>query len=180
MPERQFSRVETAIEIAPGCHLMLPRIHRSARPTWDKTWDTFLPGRRRAEEVSGTNLSERVPVPAGQGEVSALAVTMKEMLDRLESHRDSLRQFTANASHELKSPIANLRLLVETTRLDDPAWLETKDRLVGGSDRLGESRWGLVGRSDPRPFDRDTWTSGFGVEGLLKLLDGSEFGCPTL
>ena len=61
---------------------------------------------------------------------------MNEMLDRLEAHRDSLRQFTSDASHELKSPVANMRALVETTTIDDPAWTTVQDRLVSEGSRL--------------------------------------------
>ena len=107
--------------------------------TWRTVGSALAPVdeiRRRTDEVSGTNLSGRVPVPAGQDEISDLALTMNEMLDRLERHRDSLREFTANASHELKSPIANLRMLVETAEVSDPRWIETRNRLVSESDRL--------------------------------------------
>lgn len=61
---------------------------------------------------------------------------MNSMLDRLEAHERSLRQFSADASHELKSPIANVRALVDTTELNDPEWSQVRSRLTGETDRL--------------------------------------------
>ena len=92
--------------------------------------------RREAEGISGTTMSGRVPVPETEDEISDLAVTMNEMLERLETHRDSLRQFTSDASHELKSPVANMRALVETTSIDDPTWPPVQERLVSEGARL--------------------------------------------
>lgn len=61
--------------------------------------------------IGGRELTERVPVLAAQDEVARLAVTMNQMLDRLESVQRS--QFVADASHELRSPIASLRAAAE-------------------------------------------------------------------
>ncbi len=63
--------------------------------------------------IGGRELTERVPVPAAQDEVARLAVTMNQMLDRLESAQRSQRRFVADASHELRSPIATLRAAAE-------------------------------------------------------------------
>lgn len=92
--------------------------------------------RTRADAISGTTLDARVPVPETQDEVHDLAVTLNSMLDRIESHDQALRDFTADASHELKSPVANLRALLDTTQLDDPEWTRLRSRLAGESDRL--------------------------------------------
>lgn len=92
--------------------------------------------RAQALMVTGASLSERVPVPGGTDEIHELAVTMNDMLDRLESHERSLRQFTADASHELKSPVANLRAIVDTTTLHDAAWPDLKATMTGETDRL--------------------------------------------
>lgn len=92
--------------------------------------------RRQTKTVSGSSLSDRVPVPDGKDEIHELALTMNEMLERIEAHERSLRQFTADASHELKSPVANVRALIDTTPLDDPAWPELRSRLERETDRL--------------------------------------------
>lgn len=92
--------------------------------------------RRQTLEVSGASLSERVPVPSSRDEIHDLAVTMNDMLERLERHQVALRQFTSDASHELKSPVANLRALTETSQLADPEWPQLQARLSGEADRL--------------------------------------------
>ncbi len=92
--------------------------------------------RTQAEGIGGETLGERVPVPESGDEIHDLAVTMNSMLDRLEAHERSLRQFSADASHELKSPIANVRALVDTTELNDPEWSQVRSRLTGETDRL--------------------------------------------
>jgi signal transduction histidine kinase len=92
--------------------------------------------RAQAEGIGAETLGARVPVPDSGDEIHDLAVTMNSMLDRLEAHEQSQRQFSADASHELKSPIANVRALVDTTELDDPEWSRLRTRLAGETDRL--------------------------------------------
>lgn len=65
--------------------------------------------RRRADELGARDLSQRVPVPPGRDAVARLALTMNQMLARLDSSARRQRQFVADASHELKSPLAALQ-----------------------------------------------------------------------
>lgn len=92
----------------------------------------------QAQAISGTTLTERVPVPDTRDEVQDLAVTVNSMLERIERHDRSLRQFSSDASHELKSPIANIKALVETRSSVDPTWASTQKRLTGETERLGD------------------------------------------
>ncbi|ERG64030.1 hypothetical protein L332_06095 [Agrococcus pavilionensis RW1] len=64
--------------------------------------------------IGGRQLTERVPVPAAKDEIARLASTMNEMLARLESAQLSQRRFVADASHELRSPIATIKAMGET------------------------------------------------------------------
>jgi signal transduction histidine kinase len=69
--------------------------------------------RTRVDGITGAALDRRVPVPAARDEVARLAVTMNRMLDRLEAAQRRQREFVADASHELQSPIAAIRAQVE-------------------------------------------------------------------
>jgi signal transduction histidine kinase len=64
--------------------------------------------RSRVAEISASELAERVPVPANHDEISALAVTMNEMLARIEAGHAAQRRFVGDASHELRSPLATI------------------------------------------------------------------------
>jgi heavy metal sensor kinase len=69
--------------------------------------------RRHAERITRSHLSERVPLPPG-GELRDLACTFNEMLDRIEQGIEDLRHMAADAAHELRTPLANLRAEVES------------------------------------------------------------------
>src|SRR5262249_61216854 len=58
-----------------------------------------------ANRISSDNLSERIPVAEVHDEISNLARLLNEMFDRLESSFNQIRRFTADASHELKTPL---------------------------------------------------------------------------
>src|SRR4029078_1310311 len=55
--------------------------------------------------ITTSDLTERVPVPPSRDEISALAITMNDMLARIESGHAAQRQFVGDASHELRSPL---------------------------------------------------------------------------
>jgi len=61
----------------------------------------------------GTSLHRRVAVPVSADEMARLALTVNGMLARLEQSFASLHRFTADASHELKTPLMVLRAGVE-------------------------------------------------------------------
>ena len=64
--------------------------------------------RSRVAEISTSDLAERVPVPTTRDEISALAVTMNEMLARLEAGHQAQQRFLSDASHELRSPLSTI------------------------------------------------------------------------
>ncbi|MFD6198595.1 sensor histidine kinase [Mycobacteriaceae bacterium NPDC060252] len=64
--------------------------------------------RSRVTQISTSDLGERVPVPNRADEISALAVTMNEMLTRIEAGHSAQRRFVGDASHELRSPLATV------------------------------------------------------------------------
>ena len=69
-----------------------------------------------ARRIRADNLSERIQVPPGYGEITALATLLNHTFDHLESAFVQSRRFTADASHELKTPLALIRLHAEKLR----------------------------------------------------------------
>jgi len=64
--------------------------------------------RRRAAGVTAAS-PDLLPVPRSRDEISRLAETLNEMLDRLHASLEHERRFVADASHELRTPLALLR-----------------------------------------------------------------------
>ncbi|OBI98320.1 two-component sensor histidine kinase [Mycobacterium sp. 1465703.0] len=64
--------------------------------------------RTRVVDISTSDLAERVPVPDSHDEIAALAVTMNEMLSRLEAGHRAQQRFVGDASHELRSPLTTI------------------------------------------------------------------------
>jgi signal transduction histidine kinase len=79
--------------------------------------------RNRVAEISASELSERVPVPPQRGEISALATTMNEMLERVEEGHAAQRRFVGDASHELRSPLTTIITALEFAQ-DHPDLLD--------------------------------------------------------
>lgn len=66
-----------------------------------------------ARSIGIGNLSQRLAVPSTGDELQRLSETWNDMLERLESAVKRLSQFTADASHELRTPIALIRTTAE-------------------------------------------------------------------
>jgi two-component system heavy metal sensor histidine kinase CusS len=71
-----------------------------------------------ATHIGSDNLSERIPVGEVKDEISNLARLLNQMFDRLEAAFNQTRRFTAEASHELKTPLSLVRLQAEKLALD--------------------------------------------------------------
>jgi two-component system heavy metal sensor histidine kinase CusS len=69
--------------------------------------------RDTANRIRSDNLKERIPVAVVKDEISQLAKLLNQMFDRLEVSFDQIRRFTADASHELKTPLSLVRLHAE-------------------------------------------------------------------
>ena len=64
-------------------------------------------------DIHERNLSRRLPVSSARDELSELSSTLNAMLERIDAAFRSVRSLTANASHELRTPISLIRTRVE-------------------------------------------------------------------
>lgn len=69
--------------------------------------------RSRVASIDGSEVERRVPVPDTKDEIAALATTMNDMLARLGEYSARQRRFVADASHELRSPVASIHEMAE-------------------------------------------------------------------
>lgn len=127
------SSVRTSLLI--GFPLLLAVV---AAVTWLVTRRALRPveGIRRelAAITRSTDLSRRVPEPAARDEIGRLARTTNETLAALDGAVERQRRFVADASHELRSPIASLRTQLEVGQahpelLDVPGAVQDTVRL---------------------------------------------------
>jgi signal transduction histidine kinase len=86
--------------------------------------------------TDGRSLHRRLPVEARGDELDRLAATLNEMIARLETSFGALRRFTADASHELKTPLTVLRADVERAMSAPPG---SGDQFVALEEALAES-----------------------------------------
>lgn len=92
-----------------------------------------------ARAIDFRRLNQRVPVPATGDEIERLAETFNSMLERIEVGFRRMRDFTANASHELRTPVAIIRAAAEVALLRTAAskafYCETLERILRESER---------------------------------------------
>ena len=66
-----------------------------------------------ARSITADHLDQRLDVPATGDELQRLSETLNAMLDRLNASFDDVRRFTADASHELRTPVSVIRTTAE-------------------------------------------------------------------
>ena len=85
--------------------------------------------RREAEAINPEHLSARLPLPPTDDELKRLAQTLNAMLARIEGGFHAVQQFTADASHELRAPLALILTATEVTLRRQRSREELEDAL---------------------------------------------------
>ncbi len=91
---------------------------------------------RAVQAISLRNLDRRLDVPPAHDELRRLAVTFNEMLARLQTAVADMVRFTAEASHELRTPVSLMRATAEVTLAQPRTRDEYRDVLL---DLLGQT-----------------------------------------
>lgn len=86
--------------------------------------------------ITATNLSERLPLRDSGDQLDRLAMTINQMIARLEASFQRLTQFTADAAHELRTPIAALRGDAEVLLSRNRTAEEYRETLTNSLERL--------------------------------------------
>jgi heavy metal sensor kinase len=90
-----------SLAVAGGYWLM----RRSLEPVDETT--------KRAEGITSTNLSERLPAIRTGDELERLSISLNRMIERLDEAFQHINRFSADASHELRTPLTILQLELE-------------------------------------------------------------------
>lgn len=87
-----------------------------------------------ASKISSDNLKDRIPLSNSSHEMAALVDLLNNMFDRIETSFNQVKQFTGEASHELKTPLSIIRLhsekLLSTPNLADENKIIIQEQLV--------------------------------------------------
>ena len=109
--------------------------------TWLVVGSTLRPIsalRRGAQVITATGVTRELPVPEARDEVRVLAVTLNDMLTRLDAAQQQQRRLVSDTAHELRSPIASIRAQLEVA-LDHPEqqdWPQTARDVLADTLRL--------------------------------------------
>jgi two-component system, OmpR family, sensor kinase len=90
--------------------------------------------RRRASEISPSDDRKALPLPAAHDEVRRLGETLNQMLDRLRRAFERERRFVADASHELRTPVAVVKAELEAALRSGDYGPRVRDGLLAAID----------------------------------------------
>jgi signal transduction histidine kinase len=96
--------------------------------------------RREVDEVANIRSGHRIAPPSHDDEVGRLARTLNSMLDRVEASSERERRFVSDASHELRSPIANIRTEMEVAlhRPEQADWNAVARDVLAQNQRMAD------------------------------------------
>jgi heavy metal sensor kinase len=91
----------------------------------------------QAEQIGVRHLDERISVPPAHDEVGRLARTLNAMLDRLQEGVDDKQRLIADASHELRSPLAVMRAEFDVSLRSDDLSPAARELLESAREEVG-------------------------------------------
>jgi heavy metal sensor kinase len=94
-----------------------------------------------ARDIGEQNLAMRLDVPSTRDELALLAETLNQMLARLEGAFERTTRFTADASHELRTPVAVIRTSAELalrSPRDHSEYREALSQILREADRVSQ------------------------------------------
>lgn len=114
----------------------------------------------KIEEVEARNLSDSRIEENKVKELNQLSISYNKMLDRLSESFEMQRQFTANAAHELRTPLALMQVQLDTYNAcahpgNDEAAVETIKMMTEQNERLGKMVKTLLDMSELQTVARD-------------------------
>jgi signal transduction histidine kinase len=123
--------------------------------------------RRQAQLITDQRLSERLTPPAADDEIGALALTLNDLLARVETAVARERRLVSDASHELRTPLTTLRAEVDLALRGERDAAELRSALESASEetarmsRLADDLLVLARADQGRlPLKRETIRSG--------------------
>jgi len=96
---------------------------------------------QRMEAIDASDLRPRVPLANPEDEVGRMVAALNRMLDRVAAAVAELQRFTADAAHELRTPLAVLRAGLEVTLArprDAAAYRAALEEALGATERLAD------------------------------------------
>ena len=123
--EQQFTWLTWGVVplgIVAGCFLGWFNAGRSLNPVMEVA--------RTAQRISGLNLTMRIPQRGAHDELDYLIATFNQMIGRLETSFNQIRQFSLDVSHELRTPITIIRGQLEVALFTAQTTEQYRDAIV--------------------------------------------------
>ncbi|GAA0842456.1 hypothetical protein GCM10009525_56880 [Streptosporangium amethystogenes subsp. fukuiense] len=149
------------IPLAAGWLLLVGATTAGTYRTVGKTLEPVRAISGKLAQITASDLGHRVPVPKYQGELRDLAEIANKTLDRAQSAVEQQLRFASDASHDLRSPLAAMRLQIDEALAypRETDWPRTANALLDSMERLQDlvadllqiARLdaGISGRHDP-------------------------------